>query len=170
MKNYVTSFLGLGSNVGDKVGNLNKAIEELKSCENILVDSTSGFYKTEPRLFLEQEDFINAVVKIKTSFKVYELHNYLLNIESKIGRTKTFTNGPRIIDIDILLFGSEILNTGTLTIPHSKIAERKFVLIPFAEIDSSVIVPGINKTISVLIDDCKDEGKIEKLVEKNILE
>ncbi|MSP64507.1 MAG: 2-amino-4-hydroxy-6-hydroxymethyldihydropteridine diphosphokinase [Ignavibacteria bacterium] len=169
MNSEVTIYLGLGSNIGNKIENIIVAVDKLKSNSEITFVALSSFYETEPREYLNQDNFINAVVKLQTTFSAIELYKIIKNIETEMGRKTTFQNGPRLIDIDILLYGDEIINTNGILIPHTKIGERKFVLIPFAEIDNSVIIPGIQKSISQLLDSCNDSGVVQIIVEKNIL-
>ena len=169
MNSEVTIYLGLGSNIGNKIENIIVAVDKLKSNSEITFVALSSFYETEPREYLNQDNFINAVVKLQTTFSAIELYKIIKNIETEMGRKTTFQNGPRLIDIDILLYGDEIINTNGILIPHTKIGERKFVLIPFAEIDNSVIIPGIQKSISQLLNSCNDSGVVQIIVEKNIL-
>lgn len=169
MNSEVTIYLGLGSNIGNKIENIIVSVDKLKSNSEITFVALSSFYETEPREYLNQDNFINAVVKLQTTFSAIELYKIIKNIETEMGRKTTFQNGPRLIDIDILLYGDEIINTNGILIPHTKIGERKFVLIPFAEIDNSVIIPGIQKSISQLLDSCNDSGVVQIIVEKNIL-
>lgn len=169
MNSEVIIYLGLGSNIGNKIENIIVAVDKLKSNSEITFVALSSFYETEPREYLNQDNFINAVVKLQTTFSAIELYKIIKNIETEMGRKTTFQNGPRLIDIDILLYGDEIINTNGILIPHTKIGERKFVLIPFAEIDNSVIIPGIQKSISQLLDSCNDSGVVQIIVEKNIL-
>ncbi|MDA0986423.1 MAG: 2-amino-4-hydroxy-6-hydroxymethyldihydropteridine diphosphokinase [Bacteroidetes bacterium] len=158
-------YLGLGSNIEEKIANIKSANNKIASIENTVIEKYSSFYETEPREFAEQENFINAVVKIKSSLKPEELFIKLKNIENELGRIPTFKYGPRIIDIDILLFGDEIIETQILSIPHKKIVFRKFVLIPLAEIDSNLIIPGIEKNILQVLEICSDSGYVKKLEE-----
>ncbi len=169
MNSEVTIYLGLGSNIGNKIENIIVAVDKLKSNSEITFVALSSFYETEPREYLNQDNFINAVVKLQTTFSAIELYKIIKNIETEMGREKTFQNGPRLIDIDILLYGDKIINTNEILIPHAKISERKFVLIPFAEIDNSVIIPGIQKSILQLLKSCNDSGVVQIIVEKNIL-
>ena len=169
MNSEVIIYLGLGSNIGNKIENIIVAVDKLKSNSEITFVALSSFYETEPREYLNQDNFINAVVKLQTTFSAIELYKIIKNIETEMGRKTTFQNGPRLIDIDILLYGDEIINTNGILIPHTKIGERKFVLIPFAEIDNSVIIPGIQKSISQLLNSCNDSGVVQIIVEKNIL-
>ncbi len=169
MNSEVTIYLGLGSNIGNKIENIIVAVDKLKSNSEITFVALSSFYETEPREYLNQDNFINAVVKLQTTFSAIELYKIIKNIETEMGRKATFQNGPRLIDIDILLYGDKIINTNEILIPHAKISERKFVLIPFAEIDNSVIIPGIQKSILQLLKSCNDSGVVQIIVEKNIL-
>lgn len=131
-------YLSFGSNQGHQLHNILKAIEELDNHENIKVLQTSSLYKSKPMYYLNQPDFINGCLKISTTLKPQDLLNYLKKIEySSLNRIKKFDNGPRTIDLDIILYDSIILNTETLNIPHIRMIERNFVLVPLCELISS---------------------------------
>lgn len=128
----VTIYLGLGSNLGNKRKNIKKAIKLLK--EKVTVKKISSFYRTKPVGYLDQPYFINAVIEIQTDFLPYELLKLVKSIEKELGRKKTFRWGPRLIDIDILLYQGKKLKSKILTIPHPHIFQRDFVLKPLKEI------------------------------------
>lgn len=130
----VTVFLALGSNLKNKTNNLQRAIKEIEKLPETKVKKISPFYQTKPEGFLAQPDFLNAAIKITTQIAPLELLDKLKTIEKKMGRDKTFHWGPRIIDIDILLYGNLQIELPELRIPHPKMHERIFVLKPLQKI------------------------------------
>ncbi len=143
-------FLGLGSNLGDREANLQTVFQELPP--EVEPTIFSSLYETEPWGFRDQPDFLNQVVQAKTELSPRELLVYLKKIEKKVGRKPRFLYGPRLVDIDILLYGNMIINEINLVIPHNKIAERAFVLVPLAEIAPDLSLPDSAKTISELLE------------------
>lgn len=141
-------YLSLGSNLGDRALNLQSAITRLSAKMHLL--NQSAIYETEPWGYADQPTFLNQVVKAHTSMEPSELLDYLKETEVSIGRQETFRFGPRVIDLDILFYDDLILDTPRLTIPHPRIAERAFVLVPLSEIDPNMRHPIFNKTIQEL--------------------
>lgn len=125
--------LSLGSNIGERTQHLENAIEDLAKYMQIMKCST--IYETDPMYVVDQDKFLNQIVIGHTDFSPHELHAHIKNTETNLGRTVTFTNGPRVIDIDILYFGEHIINTDDLIIPHPRIAERLFVLKPLSDVN-----------------------------------
>jgi 2-amino-4-hydroxy-6-hydroxymethyldihydropteridine diphosphokinase len=150
-----TAYLSLGSNVGDRPANLHRAIAALTE-RGIRVVKQSSIYETEPVGFREQDWFLNCALEIETLLSPQELLEALLEIEQGMGRHRTRPMGPRIIDIDILLYGNETIQSDELTIPHPRMAERKFVLIPLSEIASGAVHPPTAKTASQLLETTSD--------------
>jgi len=142
------AYIALGSNLGDKEKNIKKALSLIE--KKYIILKTSSFYKTEPVGFLNQDWFLNCVVKIKTNLKPLKLLEFLKNIEKKLKRIKTFKNGPRIIDLDILFYEDKIISEKKLTIPHPEIHKRLFVLEPMCEIEKDFVHPILQKTILAL--------------------
>ena len=126
--------MSLGSNIGDRRRNLEQCIRLLREAGGLHIKEKASFYETKPVGYAHQRDFINTAVKIETSLSAFELLKIIKDIEKRMGRRRTFRNGPRIIDIDILLFGRQRINTDFLTIPHPRMGEREFVLSPLREI------------------------------------
>jgi 2-amino-4-hydroxy-6-hydroxymethyldihydropteridine diphosphokinase len=128
----VITFIAFGSNLGERKKNISRALSLLSSKCTIL--KTSTIIETEPVGITNQPQFLNGVVKVETSLEPRELLEFLLSIEKKLGRERTLKNGPRIIDLDILLYGDVMVNEPGLTIPHPRMEERDFVMIPLKEV------------------------------------
>lgn len=148
MKLMHICYLSLGSNLGDRAKNLAKAISSLAPQVQPLIQSS--IYQTEPWGYSDQPNFLNQVVKAETTLDPFDLLDYLKATESQLGRQETFRFGPRLIDIDILLYDDLIVDTHKLTIPHPRIYERAFVLIPLSEIAPDLTHPILGKTIQEL--------------------
>ena len=156
-----TAYLGLGSNIGDKEENIQRAVELIKEkCE---VSRQSSFYETEPVGYDNQDWFLNSAMKVKTILAPKELLDFLQSIEQKVGRVKTFKNGPRVIDLDILFYDSQIIKEDDLIVPHPRLHERLFVLEPLHEICSDYIHPIFRKSIKELYLNMTKEKEVRKL-------
>lgn len=155
----VTAYLGLGCNLGDREGNIATALQRLS--QRMTIDQVSSIYETEPTGYREQPWFLNAVCRVSTGLDPSSLLRLIKEIETELGRVPSFPHGPRIIDIDILFFGDEVMETDTLTIPHPRIAERFFVLIPLVEIAPELVHPVAQKTLKQLLEEASEqmEGK-----------
>tara|TARA_B100000029_G_scaffold91232_1_gene81171 strand:+ start:323 stop:823 length:501 start_codon:yes stop_codon:yes gene_type:complete len=157
------SYLSIGTNLGDKKVNISIAHTFLDNNEKIKILSKSNIYLTTPLYNLDQDDFYNNVIKIKTSLNALDLLYECQNIEKKMGRkSEKKRNMPRVIDIDIITYNDEVFHSKDLTLPHPKLYERKFVLIPMHEIDSEFIFPN-KKSINELLNIIEDSSKIIKL-------
>ena len=152
--------LALGSNLGDRSANLHQALEEISV--NVSIDKTSSIYETPPWGYIEQPVFLNQVISGLTSLNPAGLLAFLKGIEHNMGRVRNFQNGPRLIDIDIILFGEQIVNTEHLVIPHPRMLQRAFVLLPLFEIEPDLIIPGTNKSVVDLVINVDQTG-IHKL-------
>ncbi|WP_350343066.1 2-amino-4-hydroxy-6-hydroxymethyldihydropteridine diphosphokinase [Proteinivorax tanatarense] len=135
-------YLGLGSNIGDKKAYLLEAIKKLESHKDIFSLSSSSFYETDPVGYKEQDSFLNLVVVIETGLLPYELLSYINEIETQLHRKRTIRWGPRTIDIDILLYENFASDDEKLTIPHPRMKERAFVMIPLWEINNDILIDG----------------------------
>lgn len=128
------AFLGIGTNIGDREKNLDFAINALRHLPKTEVEAVSRIYETEPWGYREQENFYNICVKIKTQLSPNALLGACLGIEASLGRERPFKNSPRILDMDLLLYGDAVMNTEELTLPHPRMSERAFVLVPLKDI------------------------------------
>ncbi|MGQ9456463.1 MAG: 2-amino-4-hydroxy-6-hydroxymethyldihydropteridine diphosphokinase [Armatimonadota bacterium] len=145
-----TAYLSLGSNVGDRLANLREAVLRLNSEDGCWVVALSSIYETEPVGFKDQPDFLNMVVCINTLLDAVSLLSHCQSIENEMGRVRTVRWGPRVIDIDILLYENENIKIGELVLPHPKMLRRGFVMIPLAEIAPDVeVAPGLTAAMAV---------------------
>lgn len=158
-----TVYLSLGTNIGNKEKQMNEAIERIEAQIGNVV-SRSTFYVTEPWGFESKNSFLNATVKIETELSADEVLKETQNIEREMGRMEKSEKGKykdRIIDIDILMYGTSIIDSPNLTIPHKFMKERRFVLEPLAEIASEVVIPGtdisVSKALNLLIHKAKSD-------------
>jgi 2-amino-4-hydroxy-6-hydroxymethyldihydropteridine diphosphokinase len=161
------AYIGIGSNLGDKLDQCEKAISEILKVDHHKLLAKSSFFKTQPVGYTSQDWFVNGVIKIETDLEPFDLFRMLKAIESRLGRLKTFRWGPRSIDLDILFFDETEIQTEELQIPHPLIHERQFVLIPLAEIDPGLIHPVIRKTVQELLENLKQDQGVEKLQSSN---
>jgi len=150
------AFLGLGSNMGDRKKYLLQALAHLEENNNIKIIKKSSIYETEPVGFKEQNLFLNMVIKINTDLRPWELLDYCQKIENLLGRERTVKWGPRTIDIDILIYEGFEMTTKKLTLPHPRMQERAFVLIPLKEIAPETIIN--NQKINELISEIDTTG------------
>ena len=127
-------YLGLGSNIGDKVANCLRALDAISASDHNHLHAVSSLYKTEPLGYKNQDWFINCVAEVSTTLLPRPFHAFLQEIEKRMGRKKTVRMGPRIIDLDILFYGNEVVEEPDLIIPHPHLHERGFVLVPLAEL------------------------------------
>ena len=159
------AYLSLGSNIGNREENLREAIQRIESVGRVL--SVSFVYETQPVEFTDQAWFLNCAVALETSCTPTQLMERLLEIERAMGRERILKKGPRIIDIDILLFGDAIVNTPGLKIPHPAMEQRRFVLVPLAQIARTAMHPVLGKTIQQLLHELP-KGQIVRKFERQV--
>jgi 2-amino-4-hydroxy-6-hydroxymethyldihydropteridine diphosphokinase len=147
---YMTAYLSLGSNVGDRAANLREAIARLAPAVRVL--RVSPVYETAPVDYTDQDWFLNLVVEAVTDLPAAGLLAHTAGIESALGRVRTTPKGPRTIDIDILLYGDEVVNTAELEIPHPRMAARRFVLAPLADLAPELRHPITRRTVLEMLE------------------
>jgi 2-amino-4-hydroxy-6-hydroxymethyldihydropteridine diphosphokinase len=156
-------YLSLGSNLGDRVANLRKAFEKLAEA-GVDIRRVSSFYKTEPVEFRSQPWFVNCVAEASTELTPRQLLKTLQGVERQLGRRATRTpKGPRLIDIDILLYENVVVRSSTLTIPHEGLSERRFVLVPLRELAGRLRHPVSQRTVTEMLRDTADSSQVVKL-------
>ena len=160
------AYIGIGSNIGDKTANCKKAIELLKENPQIKVTKISDFYETEPVGYKKQEWFVNCAVEIETDLNPQELLLLCHMIESELGRERKIKYGPRTIDLDILLYNNDIIDTIGLKIPHPEMHKRRFVLEPLSDIAPDAVHPVLKKAIVELLNNLSEEDAIKRIREK----
>jgi 2-amino-4-hydroxy-6-hydroxymethyldihydropteridine diphosphokinase len=162
------AYLALGTNIEPRQTYIAKAIHLLETEEAIKIVKKSSIYETAPVGYTEQDDFLNMVLEIETTFSADDLLTVCQDIELELGRKRLIRFGPRTIDLDILLYNQEIKNSERLIIPHPRMHERGFVLIPLSEIAPKLVVPSLEKTISDLLSDLpvQDKDEIRKWNDK----
>jgi len=157
-------YIGLGSNKGKRIKNIKETLNKLK--KEIDIQKISSFYLTEP-VKTKGGWFVNCVVEGKTNKPVRELLTSLLQIEKEMGRFRKKEKGKRVIDLDILLFGQQIIQEKDLTVPHPRLHQRRFVLTALTEISPKLNHPLLNKTVDELLRGLKDPHQVEKIKEIN---
>lgn len=156
------SYLHLGSNQGHKVGHIVSALVLIEK-EIGPIHATSSFYETAAWGVEEQEDFVNMAIKVETYLSPTELILAVAKIENKLGRKRIVKWGPRIIDIDIILYGDLVIKQENLEIPHPRMGDRRFVLVPMVEIAADDIHPITKLTLKEMLDVCADQLTVKKL-------
>ena len=150
-----TAFIGLGANLGDRAGTLRWALERLDSVGK--VTAVSPIYETEPLDYLDQPPFLNAVAKVTTNLRPGSVLASLLAIELDGGRERSIRHGPRTLDLDLLLYDDLVMATPDLTLPHPRMLQRAFVLVPLADLAPDLVIPGTDETVTEML------GRLESL-------
>ncbi|MFH1955215.1 MAG: 2-amino-4-hydroxy-6-hydroxymethyldihydropteridine diphosphokinase [Pseudomonadota bacterium] len=154
-----TAYIGMGSNLGDKLMNCRKAIGLIDNIDCCKVKTQSRFYRTEPVGVVSQDWYVNGVIRIETGLSAHELLKFLLSVETEMGRVRRRKWEARVIDLDILLYGNRVMREKNLTVPHPLMHERRFVLIPMVELDSDLVHPVLGRTMAELLDSLLEEGQ-----------
>ena len=149
-------FLALGTNLGDREANLRSAKELL--APKIVVERESAIYVTPPWGYEDQPEFLNQVIRVRTYLRPLALLKVLKRIEKGMGRQETFRNGPRLIDLDILIYGQQVIQKNNLCIPHPRMHERAFVLVPLCEIAPDFVHPVLKETVQTLLSRVDTQG------------
>jgi 2-amino-4-hydroxy-6-hydroxymethyldihydropteridine diphosphokinase len=165
MENY--AYIALGSNIGDRLYYLREAVKMLDRHEQISVAAASSIYETEPVGYVNQDKFLNMVIKIYTTLSPFALLDVTQNIEQKLGRKREIRWGPRTLDLDILLYNHENIETEQLIIPHPRMTERAFVMIPLLELNHDIHFPNIAQRLVCLIDRLPDKEGVRVWKQKN---
>jgi 2-amino-4-hydroxy-6-hydroxymethyldihydropteridine diphosphokinase len=158
----VDVYVGLGSNVGDRLRFLSTAVVKLSRLPSTVITAVSSIYATDPVGVEDQDEFLNGAVKLSTELSLTDFHAGIKRIEREIGRLDRKRWGPREIDIDILLFGMEERGHTGIAVPHPEMTQRNFVLMPLAEIGGAVIHPERHLTIEALKNQCTDQHAVRK--------
>lgn len=151
-----TAYLGLGTNIGDREANLHKAVETLGS-DRLRVIRQSSVFESAPRDVLDQPDFLNQVIEVETDLFPHQLFERAKHVERVMGRLVIREKGPRVIDIDVLLYGNVVVQREDLHIPHLRMAERRFVLEPLSELAPDLRHPVLRRTIRELLSRVRDQ-------------
>ncbi|WP_453992496.1 2-amino-4-hydroxy-6-hydroxymethyldihydropteridine diphosphokinase [Bacillus nitroreducens] len=150
-----TAFISLGTNIGEREYYLRTGIQAIQDL-GIIISDFSSIYETDPVGYVDQDPFLNMVIKVRTNLSPLDLLQVLQKIELDSGRERKIRWGPRTLDLDILLYNNENTETERLIIPHPRMTERAFVLVPLAEIDEDIHIPAVSKPISLLLDELQD--------------
>jgi len=162
-----TAFIALGSNIGNRYDYLTEAIKELESHLEIKLVNISSIYETDPLGYEDQDLFLNMVIEVMTSLRADELLDICLKLELTLGRKREIVWGPRTIDLDILLYNQENIETEKLIIPHPRMLERNFVMIPLSEIKPDIIIPNTDKPLEALIKELPNKEGVRLWKRKN---
>ena len=154
-------YIGLGSNQGDSRVTIGEALKQINGSEGIEITGVAPLYRTAPQGYLEQDDFINTVAEINTTLSPLALLSALQQIETDLGRVRTVRWGPRTVDLDLLLYGDETINLPKLQVPHPRMHQRAFVMVPLADLNKELELSG--ERVSVTAKRLAGEQRIVKL-------
>ncbi|MFJ7978554.1 2-amino-4-hydroxy-6-hydroxymethyldihydropteridine diphosphokinase [Peribacillus sp. JNUCC 23] len=165
MENY--SFLSIGSNVGDRSEYIKEAIRLLHEEKEVKVLQTSSLYETAPIGYIDQPQFLNAVILVNTGLSAVELLNVCQEIERKLGRKREIRWGPRTLDLDILLYNHENIETERLSVPHPRMVGRAFVLVPLLEINPTIMLPTTDTPLNDILEKLEDKEGVQLWKQKS---
>lgn len=154
-----TVYIGIGSNLGDRYQNCLKAVDRLRRIPGVKISGISGWYLTKPVGFDRQEWFINGALSLEVVIPAWDLLKGLMRVEQGMGRVRMEPWGPRIIDLDILLYGNQIIEEEDLKVPHPLMHVRRFVLVPMVDLAPGVPHPSMGLTMSQLLEQLQDDGQ-----------
>ncbi len=161
------AYLSIGSNIGNRLETFQRALQLLDKNNEIRLEELSSIYETDPVGYTNQACFLNAVIKISTSLNPEELLQVCLFIESQLGRKREIHWGPRTLDLDILLYNQENIETESLIVPHPRMQERAFVIIPLMELDSGIKLPNVNAALDDILNQIPDKEGVRLWKQKN---
>jgi 2-amino-4-hydroxy-6-hydroxymethyldihydropteridine diphosphokinase len=153
-------FIGMGSNLGDRAVQIRKAVESIGMMPATEIVRMSSIYETSPVGIPDQPRFLNAVIEVSTRLVPRDVLKEVRKIEKELGRTEYRRWGPRTIDLDILLYDNDVIISDELTVPHPRMTERKFVLVPLAELDPAVVHPVEQKTVGMILARCSSMEEV----------
>lgn len=162
------AWLSIGTNIEPRREHLKQAIEKLESYNSINLVNKSAIYETAPVGYLDQAHFLNMVLQVETSLAAIELLDVCQAIENYLGRKRIIRFGPRTIDLDILLYDNQNIATERLIVPHPRMHERAFVLVPLNEIASNLVIPGLNKTVIQALKGITNQDDVVKLSDNHL--
>lgn len=154
------AYLGLGANIGERHDNLKRAIQLLNDESHVEVTKESSIYETAPYGKTDQPDFLNMVLEVETNLEPIELLEFCLSVENELGRVREEVWGPRIIDIDVLMYEDLEIDIDNLIVPHEEMHLRKFVLDPLNEIAPNAVHPTFNKTVKELLEELNGDNNV----------
>jgi len=160
-------FLSLGSNLGDRSGNIQKALDALAAA-GMEVRRVSSFYRTEPVEFRRQPWFVNCVAEVSTELLPMQLLSAVQRVERSLGRRRVIDKGPRTIDIDILLYENVVVRSAALNIPHKSMAERRFVLVPLRELAPALRHPVTERTVLEMLNETRDTSQVIRITPQGV--
>ena len=164
----ITVYIALGTNIGEREENLRAALQHLPEV-GVHIRRVSSVYETEPLDYLDQDWFLNAALEGSTELDALDLLRALRVIESQMGSRKAIPKGPRLIDLDVLLYGRETLDTPELQVPHPRMLERRFVLVPLAEIAPTLRHPGWPAGVAHLLATTRDRSAVRKFRDASVI-
>ncbi|MGD9576837.1 MAG: 2-amino-4-hydroxy-6-hydroxymethyldihydropteridine diphosphokinase [Syntrophorhabdus sp.] len=155
-------FIGIGSNLGDSEGNCIRSIKEMRKDGRLAFRGASSLYRTSPLSSIPQDDFVNCAVFVSWAGSPLSLLEFLMAVENRMGRIRDGRkDSPRVIDLDILLFGNLVLQEHSLTIPHAELHKRRFAMVPCLEIDSQIIHPGLRRPLATFLGKIDDQQSVD---------